>query len=84
MVARGERGTGVWKKLCWGSPVPLGVVIRGWTKDNVQLVFNLKFADIENSKPEHLKPKLSAWQDTQAAPVFFAVVCVNRPVKNTC
>lgn len=38
MAARGESCTGVWKKLCWGSPPPLGVVIRGWTRDSGQLV----------------------------------------------
>lgn len=39
-AARGERGTGVWKKLGWGGPAPLGVAIRGWRKEERQL-FNM-------------------------------------------
>lgn len=39
-AARGERGTGVWKKLGWGGPAPLGVAIRDWRKEERQL-FNM-------------------------------------------
>ena len=46
-VARGDRetGPGVWKKLGWETPVPLGVAIRGWT-ERMPAVNRMKTAEM--------------------------------------
>lgn len=50
MAARGETGTGVWKKLCWGRPVPLGVVNRGCRTDNVVLDLKMEHLIIKSQQ----------------------------------